>query len=321
MKSTVLLFVATMMTGISVTASAQAKGDPTVQAQWFTGSLEAPSPALPKAGLVAIEPYVIYQHNTGQYDDKGTRRPVSHDVKQVDSITLFKYGITDRLSIQAITVIAHVWNDQNSVTGVSDLPIELDYRFNNENNKTGLPSLTASVGISLPVGDYQHLGVPLDGLGTGTYGFKQGLLLQSLFDTPRHHPVRLRLYGVALEPLADVTLHDTTVYGTTQGFVGHAAPGFTGNLGFGGGYALTQRWVLAFDLIQKFAHGSRLVGMDGTGTSVNTQQSGSARTGIAPAVEYNFSSHLGMIAGVEMSVAGRSTSSYIAPQIALSGSF
>jgi hypothetical protein len=297
-KTTVLLFVAMMTTGISGIASAQAKGDPTVQAQWFTGSLEAPSPALPKAGLVAIEPYVIYQHNTGQYDNMGTHQPVSHDVDQTDSVTLFKYGITDRLSIQALTAFAHVWNDQNSVTGISDLPIEFDYRFNNENNKTGFPSVTASVGISLPVGDYQHLGVPLDGLGTGTYAFKQGLLLQSLFDTAHHHPVRLRLYGVALEPLANVTLHDTTVYGTTQGFVGHAAPGFAGNLGLGAGYCLTQRWVLAFDLIQKFAHGSRLVGIDGNGNSVNTQQSGSARTGIAPAVEYNFSSHLGMIAGV-----------------------
>jgi hypothetical protein len=305
----------------SGTASAQAKGDPTVQAQWFTGSLEAPSPALPKAGLVAVEPYVIYQRNTGQYDSKGGLQPISDDIRQVDSVTLFKYGITNRLSIQALTVAAHVWDSKNSVTGIGDLPIEFDYRFNNENNETGLPSVTASVGISSPIGDYQHLGVPLDGLGTGTYSFKQGLLLQSLFDTPNHHPVRLRLYGVALEPLANVTLHDMTVYGTTQGFVGHAAPGFAGNLGLGGGYCLTQRWVLAFDFIQKYAHGSRLVGMDGTGNPVNSQQSGSARTGIAPAVEYNFSSHLGMIAGVEMSVAGRSTSSYVAPQIALSASF
>jgi hypothetical protein len=321
MKRTTLFSLALVALGTSGIASGQSKGDPTVQAQWFTGSLEAPSPALPKAGLVAVEPYVIYQRNTGQYDNKGGHQPVTDDTRQVDLITLFKYGITNRLSFQAIPIVVHAWNAENNVTGVSDLPIELDYRFNNENNETGFPSVTASVGISLPVGNYQHLGVPLDGLGTGTYAFKQGLLLQSLFDTPGHHPVRLRLYGVALEPLANVSLHDTTVYGTTQGFTGHAAPGFAGNLGLGGGYSLTQRWVLAFDLIQKFAHGGRLVGLDAMGNAVNSQQSGSARTGIAPAVEYNFSSHVGMIAGVEMSVAGRSTSSYVAPQIAVSASF
>ena len=42
-------------------------GDAAVQAQWFTGSLEAPSPALPKAGILAIEPCVIYTNNTGGY--------------------------------------------------------------------------------------------------------------------------------------------------------------------------------------------------------------------------------------------------------------
>ncbi|MEO6924710.1 MAG: hypothetical protein ABI142_12860 [Bryocella sp.] len=321
MKTTTLLLFVIVTASITGIASAQAKGDSTVRAQWFTGSLESPSPALPKAGLVAVEPYVIYQRNTGQYDDKGGHQSVSDDIRQVDSVTLLKYGITDRLSIQALIAFAHVWNDDNSVTGATDLPAELDYRFNNENNKTGLPSVTASVGVSLPIGDYQRLGVPLDGLGTGSYAFKQGLLLQSLFDTPSHHPVRLRLYGVALEPLADVTLHDTTVYGTTKGFTGHAAPGFSCNVGLGASYALTQRWVFAFDLIQKLAHGSRVIGVDASGNAVNNQQSGSGRTAIAPAVEYNFSSHIGMIAGVAMSVAGRSTSSYFAPQIALSASF
>ncbi|MEO6923159.1 MAG: hypothetical protein ABI142_04985, partial [Bryocella sp.] len=175
MKWTTPLLIAIVTAGISGTASAQAAGDSTVRAQWFTGSLESPSPALPKAGLVAVEPYVIYQRNTGQYDDKGGHQSVSDDIRQVDSITLFKYGITNRLSFQALTVLAHVWNVENAVTGVSDLPIELEYRFNNENNKTGLPSVTASVGVSLPIGNYQHLGVPLDGLGTGTYAFKQGL--------------------------------------------------------------------------------------------------------------------------------------------------
>jgi hypothetical protein len=129
------------------------------------------------------------------------------------------------------------------------------------------------------------------------------------------------LYGSVLEPVAKVGLHGTSVYGTSQGFVGHASPGVAGNFGFGSSYCLTQRWVLAFDLVQKFAHGSRIEGADALGNAVNTKQFGSARTGIAPAVEYNFSSHVGLIAGVELSVLGRNMSSYVAPQMALSSSF
>ncbi|MGB7496511.1 MAG: hypothetical protein WBR26_03835 [Candidatus Acidiferrum sp.] len=54
---------------------------------------------------------------------------------------------------------------------------------------------------------------------------------------------------------------------------------------------------------------------------MNTKGAGSAQTLLAPAIEYNFSAHVGIIAGAEFSVAGRNTSSYIAPQIALSISF
>jgi hypothetical protein len=315
-----LMFMAA--SGFMVTASAQSvPGDSTVQAQWFTGTLETPSPALSKAGLVAVEPYVIYQQNTGSYDTKGIHQAVSNDIRQTDSENLFKYGITNRLTFQALPTFAHVWNDNASVTGVNDLPVELQYRFNDKNNETGFPSVTASIGMSLPIGKYQRLNVGLDGLGSGAYTLTEQVLLQSLFETPHHHPVRVRLYGSVLEPVANVALHGMSVYGTSQGFVGHASPGMAGNFGFGGGYCLTQRWVIAFDIVQKFAHGSRIEGADALGNSVNTKQFGSARTGIAPAVEYNFSSHVGLIGGVELSVLGRNMSSYVAPQIALSASF
>jgi hypothetical protein len=308
--------------GFVGTACAQSvPGDSTVQAQWFTGTLETPSPALSKAGLVAVEPYVIYQINTGSYDTKGKHQAVADDIRRTDSVTLIKYGISNRLTFQALPSFAHVSNAQASVTGVDDLPVELQYRFNDENNETGLPSVTASIGVSLPIGNYQRLSADLDGLGSGAYTLTEQILLQSLFDTPHHHPVRLRLYGTVLEPLRDVALHGQSVYGTGQGFAGHAAPGLAGNFGFGGGYSLTQRWVLALDLIQKFAHGSRIEGVEALGNAVNIQQFGNARTGIAPAVEYNFSSHVGLIAGVALSIFGRNVPSYYAPQIALTASF
>jgi len=302
--------------GISDTARAQVA--PAVQAQWFTGSLEAPSPAVGSAGTWVIEPYLIYQRNTGAYDSGGQRRSFTGAERQLESTTLFKYGITRRLTIAALPSFSHAWNDQSHVTGAGDLPVELEYRFNNENKETGLPSVTASVGISLPTGNYNRLRASIDGLGSGAYTLKEGLLAQSLFDTPGNHPLRLRLYGAAFEPVSNVAVNDLSVYGTGQGFAGHAAPGFSAELGLGAGYALDQRWVLAFDLVQNFAHGSRLNGVDASGSSVNSKDSGSTRTAVAPAIEYNFSGHVGIIAGVEFSVAGRNTASYLAPQIALS---
>ena len=270
---------------------------------------------------MAIEPYVVYQGNTGTYGNDGGHHSTENNVRQMESVTVFKYGITDRLSIEALPSFAHAWNDQAKATGVGDLPVELEYRFNDENNETGFPSVTASVGMSFPIGDYDRLQTPLNGLGTGAYTLKQGLLFQSLFDTPGNHPLRLRLYGAAFERVANVGVNDLSVYGTEQGFAGHAAPGFAANVGLGAGYGLNQRWVLAFDLVQHFAYSTRIQGMVALGNSVNTREAGSAGTALAPALEYNFSDHLGIIAGIEYSVAGRNTSSYFAPQIALSWSF
>ncbi|MEP7246443.1 MAG: hypothetical protein ABI885_22570 [Gammaproteobacteria bacterium] len=302
-------------------ACAQVAGDAAVQAQWFTGSLAAPSPALPKAGLLAIEPYVVYEDNTGVYDNSGRSHSSRNDVRQDDSVTVFKYGITNRLSIEALPSWARVWKDQTRATGVGDLPMELEYRFNDENNRTGFPSVTAVVGVTLPLGHYDRLKSPLDGLGSGAYTIKEGILLQSLFDTWGHHPMRWRFYGAAFEPSSEVSVTDTSVYGTTQGFRGRGMPGFSSEFGVGAGYGLDQRWVLAFDFVQKFSDGSRIRGIDASGSSVNTTAAHSARTSVAPAVEYNFSGRIGVIAGVEFSVAGRNTASYVAPQIALSMAF
>jgi len=296
-------------------------GDAAVQSQWFTGSLEAPSPALPKAGILAIEPYAIYTNNTGAYGDDWRHYAIPDDTSSVESVTVIKYALTDRLSVEALPALAYTWSGTANSTGVGDLPTELEYRFNDENNRTGAPSVTAALGVSFPTGRYEHLNTPLAGLGSGAYTLKEGLLFQSLFDTADHHPVRLRFYAAAFESLDDVSVQDSSVYGTATGFRGRVAPGVSEELGFGGGYALDQRWVLAIDLVGNNSAGFHLHGTDMTGSFVHIGGTANSSVSIAPAVEYNWSGNIGVIAGVEFSVAGRNTSSYVAPQIALSMAF
>jgi hypothetical protein len=97
-------------------------------------------------------------------------------------------------------------------------------------------------------------------------------------------------------------------------------PGFSSELGIGAGYGLDQRWVLALDLVQNFANGAHIRGAVGSIVD-NSNAPVSAGTAVAPAVEYNWSDSIGVIAGVEFTVAGRNTASYIAPQVALAMSF
>lgn len=295
--------------------------DSAAQSQWFTGSLIAPSPALSKADGFEVEPYVVYTGNTGSYAGNWSHHSGAHDLNEAQSETLVEYGITDRLSIQAVPSFAALWTGQNSSFGAGDLPVELKYRFVDQNAASGAPSVTVFLGMSFPLGEYDRLTIPSVGQGSGAFTVKEGVLLQSLFDTWGDHPLRLRLYADAFEPLAAASIRDISVYGTAQGFHGHAMPGFAADVGLGVEYGLSQRWVLALDLVQNYSDTTRVTGATGSAASTTTTDPASIAFSIAPAVEYNFSSSVGVIVGVQFSVAGRNTSSYVAPQIAVSASF
>lgn len=296
--------------------------DLAVRNQWFTGSLEASSPALSVAGTLAIEPYLIYRIDTGRYDDQGHRHPGGDGVHQMQSVTVVKYALTDRVSFQTLPTFVRVTDGQDPRGfGIADLPIELEYRLKDENGRTGSPSITASAGVVLPIGRFDHLTTVLDGLGTGAMLAKQGIVVESLFDTAGGHPMRIRLFASVSETLASAKVRDLSVYGTTDGFVGHAKPGVSAQVGVAAGYALDQRWVIALDLVRSDAGRSRLTGVDASGTVRRTTSLRANRTILAPALEYNWSARAGLIAGVEVSVAGRNTPSYVAPQIALALAF
>ncbi|WP_238542317.1 hypothetical protein [Sphingomonas sp. PAMC 26621] len=296
--------------------------DLAVRNQWFTGSLEASSPALSTAGTLAIEPYLIYKIDTGRYDDHGHRHPGGDGVHQLQSVTVVKYALTDRLSFQALPTAVRVTDghDRRGL-GIADLPVELEYRLRDENGRTGSPSITASAGMVLPIGRYDHLTTVLDGLGTGALLAKQGIVVESLFDTKGGHPVRIRLFASVTEALAAADVRDLSVYGTADGFAGHATPGVSAQVGLAAGYALDQRWVIALDLVRSDARRSDLSGVDASGTAMRTTGLRASRTILAPALEYNWSARAGLIAGVEMSVAGRNTPAYVAPQIAVALAF
>lgn len=320
MKKLLMLSIA-LSGGVSRAAWAQAvPGDVAVQNQWFTGTLEAPSPSLPKAGLVVVKPFVIFTRSDGTYDTDGNFHKTAGS-DNFKTVVLVKYGITDRLSIQALPTIAHVDGSSSHYTGFGDLPIEAEYRINDENNKTGFPSVTVAAGLNLPTGKYDNLQTSLSGFGSGALTLKEQVLFQSLFDTPGGHPIRLRAYAAAYQPLGTVSVNNMSAYGTGQGFAGRVNPGASVVLGVGGGFAFDQRWVVAMDLVYKSARGFTLDGNDPVNGLIHSRSGRRSTTSFAPALEYNLSGHLGIIAGVDFSIAGHNSASYYAPQFAVSVSF
>lgn len=241
--------------------------------QWFTGSLEAPSPVLPKAGMLALGSHFVYQSSTGSYGDNAEYATEADHIHTLESLLVIKYGITDKLSIEALPSASHRWNNITAASGlrIDDLTLERKYRVKKINYHTGSPSVTFDLGVTLPAGTYDRLGNSLNGPGQGAYLLKQGVVAQSLFDTWGNHPVRIRVYGSMFEPVYRPSVTNISVYGTGSGFSGDVHPGVFGESGIGARLAFNQSWVLAFDSVQSYAAPFRLNGIDGTDGRIMTR--------------------------------------------------
>ena len=113
-----------------------------------------------------------------------------------------------------------------------------------------------------------------------------------------------------------VPVSDASVYGTDTGFLGHAQPGnqFSVNAAFE--YSLTRNWVLALDLIYNHGNATNTRGFEAART-VAIDSGSSDAFGFAPAVEYNLSANLGVLAGLRIFPASHNTSSSVTPALAI----
>ena len=93
-----------------------------------------------------------------------------------------------------------------------------------------------------------------------------------------------------------------------------AVLGNSAEIGIADEFAIDQRWVLALDVVQDFGKGTHLHTMGVTGALPNMATSGFS---VAPAIEYNFTQAIGVIAGAQISTYGRNASSTVIPQVAV----
>jgi hypothetical protein len=157
---------------------------------------------------------------------------------------------------------------------------------------------------SLPTGRY-------DQLGAGTCATTAALYSQSTFWLPNERILRMR-FNVEGTWSAEGTVHGVSAYGTTEGFDGHVRPGANLYLNAAWEYSITQRWVLAFDATYSTSASTKLIGKD-----FSADLGSSDNFSFAPALEYNWSPAIGVIAGVRAIPAGRNTSGSLTPAIAL----
>lgn len=296
--------------------------------QWYTGSLLSPSGAANQAGGLFIEPYFVYNQPLGSYNSAGNLTPLHPRAKTFTNYTLFKYAITDNLSVQTLPTFSYTWikGARNGGMQFNDLPLEFQYRIIDEDHTQNYapltrPSFSVFLGMIAPTGNYNNLSRATEGVGSGVWTMRFGLQSQSSWQMPDDRPLRLRLWAVGRQPLNSVNIHGITSYGTNTGYRGNVYPGLYGNSGFSMEYGITQEWTLAFDGVFNWSRGNRITGAYDDAPIQRRITAASHSLQIAPAVEYNWSPNYGIIAGAAIVVDGHNTNKTVQPQIAINSAF
>jgi hypothetical protein len=293
---------------------------------WWTGPLLAASPATLPQGHALIEPYVFDSINNGQYDSRGGRHATPRE-NDFGSLTYLLYGLTDAISTGVIPRFGYNEPSQgpsSSSIGVGDITLQGSFRLSRFLDRGWLPAMALVVGETLPAGRYDRLGNrPSDGLGAGAYTTTVSLYSQYYLWMPNGRILRTRL-DISQAWSNEVGIMDTSVYGTTQGFRGHANPGNSLTIDSAWEYSLTRHWVAAIDVAYVDSGSTRLQGyypqsLNGGAllSNVDTESGSSQSLSLAPAVEYNWSSTVGVIVGAKWVAAGRNTSASIIPVAAI----
>ncbi len=286
---------------------------------WWTGPIVAAGAGTLPQGHVLIEPYLYDVIRYARFDRNGDR----HDAERVHgygSLTYLLYGVTDDFTVGAIPVFGY--NDipdgrDSSGVRAGDLTLQAQYRLAQFDANRRRPTLSFVLQETLPTGKYDQLGDrPGDGLGAGAYTTTLALYSQYYFWMPNGRILRTRL-NFAYAFSGDVDVRDVSVYGTDQGFRGEARPGDVFTINSSWEYSITRNWVFAFDLIYQHDDTTRVAGTSAAGDRVDFESGSAWRFGVAPAIEYNFNSRVGIIVGARWFGAGENTSATVTPVVAL----
>ena len=252
---------------LAAAADAVPSTDATVARQsrddaWWTGPILASGAATLPKGYTLIEPYVFNVMSRGRYDDDGTHHdgPRHHSY---GSLTYMLYGVADGFTAGVIPRFGY--NDvsngpDSSHIGIGDFTVQGTFRLSEFREGSHTPTTSIVLQESFPTGKYDRLGArPSDGVGSGAHTTTLGLNSQYFLWMPNGRILRTRLNFSYAIPDA-VSVEDVSVYGTSQGFRGHARPGRVFIVDSAWEYSVTRNWVLALDIAYEYDRHTTLNG-------------------------------------------------------------
>ncbi|MEP6731528.1 MAG: transporter [bacterium] len=311
---------------MSAAAGAQAPACAASQSRyeaWWTGPMLANSAATLPRGHILLEPYFYDVAVRSSYDHNRVRHNVapSHGY---GSLTYAIYGLTDDIGIGLIPVVGFntvSGGPNSSRVGVGDIGMLAQYRLVRARPCRWMPDISVAIQETFPTGKYDNLGARAsDGLGGGAYFTTVSLYSQKSVSLRNGHTFRTR-FNVSQSFSRAVNVEGVSVYGTGADFRGRAEPGRSASIDASLEYSVRRSVALALDVTYRGAHNTHVAGYgssDLLGTQNIAFNSGpSEAVGLAPAIEYSWTSNVGVLLGARFIPAGRNTSASITPAVAI----
>lgn len=287
---------------------------------WFTGPILAPAGHTIPRGHSNLEIYGFDTIANGVFD-KNWHFIHTPRSESIVGNPIFSHGLTDRIDVQYGIPYVYNRNQGASAQGIGDASAILGYQVLEQKKSMWVPDLRLTIQEVIPTGKFETLN-PLnngtDATGLGSYQTGVALNFQHLV-TLKNHYFRSRLSLNYLAP-SRVSIHGLSSFGGTTQTRGSIDPGDLFTADVAGEFTLNQNWVAvmeAYYATRAATHFNGFIGNNALGMPAGIGHGDIEEITLAPAIEYNFSGNVGIIAGPWFTVAGRETTNFIAYVLAL----
>ena len=278
---------------------------------WLTGPLLAPSANVVPIGYCNIEPYIFATAFTGLYtpDWEVEKSPTFwSNILQIP----IQIGLTSWLDFQFSPTVSWNYTQHQSTWTLGDLPIGIDIQLYRSKSQSWIPNVKLALKENVPIGKYRNLDpkkLATDAGGVGSWITSLGVVFGHIYHIADPYYVNYRLYLSYLLP-APVHLTGFNFYGGGYGTDVRMFPpeNFQADLGIE--ITLAQTWAFALDILGIWGgkrHFTGKVGTDAFGNPAFLSLGSLVEYSIAPAIEYNWNTDFGIIAGAWFTVAGRNS--------------
>lgn len=281
---------------------------------WFVGPLLTPSAHVVPNGHMNYEPYLYGSTKFGNYNAHWQTQDLKDNVYQIYTQHPFQFGMPARMDFTFIPQFGWNYTDGAGEWVVNDMSFGFDYQLYYRHPDSWYPSVKLALRGNFPLGKYQKLNPKKLGQdigGSGSWAPSIAINMSRLVWFGGTQFLSLR-WSVGYTFPTPVHVKGFNAYGGGHHTHGTAWPGQNLQVLFGLEYSLTKRWAFAFDFDYSHTNKTRFSGHRGKTNGVPNilGSPSSEQFSIAPALEYNWSAYVGMIAGVWFTVGGRNTSEF-----------